>query len=335
MPHTRVTITHFLIDEQRRYGGTGHFTTLVNDIVTACKMISHQVNRGSLAGNLGLAGSENVQGETQKTLDVVTNEIFLHLNALGGNYAGMASEEIDDVHVVSQEGSGKYLLLFDPLDGSSNIDVNIAVGTIFSVLRCPAGIETPSAAQFLQKGAQQVAAGYILYGAYTMLVLSTGHGVKGFTLDQDIGEFVLTNPDRRVPADTNEYAINASRSELWEPPIQRYIKECQAGKNGPRGKSFNMRWVGSMVADVHRILCRGGVFLYPIDSGNRDKGGKLRLLYEASPMAYIVEQAGGIGTTCRGRILDLTPTSLHQRCAVVLGSRNEVERIESYYREHG
>jgi fructose-1,6-bisphosphatase I len=334
MPHTRTTITHFLIEEQQRLGKTGHFTALVSDIVTACKMISHEVNRGGLAGNLGLAGSENIQGEDQKKLDVVANNIFMHLNTLGGNYAGMASEEVDDVHVVSQGVNSNYLLLFDPLDGSSNIDVNISVGTIFSILRCPDGVTAPSVVDFMQPGAQQVAAGYALYGSSTMLVMTTGRGVNGFTLDQNVGEFILTYPDMRVPADTKEFSINGSRSRFWEPPVRRYIDECLAGKEGPRGKDFNMRWVASMVAEVHRVLCRGGVFLYPVDAENARNGGKLRLMYEANPMSFIVEQAGSAATTGRARVLDLQPTALPQRCAVILGSANEVTRLEAYHAEY-
>jgi len=332
MPN-RITITHFLISEQRRLNRTGHFTTLVSDIVTACKMISHEVNRGALAGNLGLAGSENVQGEDQKKLDVLANDLFMHLNTFGGNYVGMASEEIDDVHVISEGVSNDYLLLFDPLDGSSNIDVNIGVGTIFSVLRAPAGVDHPTAADFLQPGVRQVAAGYAIYGSSTMLVMTTGRGVNGFTLDQNVGEFILTHPDMRIPAETNEYSVNASRSRHWDAAMCRYMGECNAGKDGPRKKNFNMRWVGSMVADLHRIVCRGGVFLYPADAENAKKGGKLRLMYEANPMAFIVEQAGGAASTGRGRILEMQPTELHQRCSVILGSSEEVKCIESYYRE--
>lgn len=333
MPHKRVTITHFLMQEQKRLGTTGNFTSLVNDIVTACKMISHEVNRGALAGNLGLAGSENIQGEDQKKLDVLANDLFMHMNTLGGNYVGMASEEIDDVHIIAEGTRNKYLLLFDPLDGSSNIDVNIAVGTIFSILRCPDDVKHPTMEHFLQPGVRQVAAGYALYGSSTILVLTTGNGVHGFTLDQNVGEFILTHPNMKISADTKEFSINASRTRHWEPPVSRYIEECQAGKEGPRGKEFNMRWVGSMVADVHRILCRGGVFLYPLDTENRKKGGKLRMLYEAKPMGFLVEQAGGRASTGRHRILELEPNALHQRCAVIMGSANEVTRIESYHDE--
>lgn len=334
MPHQTMTITRFLVSEQRRLGKTGHFTSLVSDIVSACKMISHEVARGALAGNYGLAGSENIQGEDQKKLDVIANDLFMHMNTFGGNYVGMASEEVDDVHVVSEGTNNDYLLLFDPLDGSSNIDVNIAVGTIFSVLRCPGGVEDPTEADFMQPGIRQVAAGYAIYGASTMLVMTTGHGVNGFTLDRGVGEFILTHPNMRIPEDTSEFAINASRAAHWEAPVRRYYEECLAGKNGPRGKNYNMRWVGSMVADVHRILCRGGVFLYPLDAENAKKGGKLRLMYEGNPMSFLVEQAGGRASTGRGRVMELQPKELHQRCSVMLGSANEVRTLEEYHREH-
>ena len=333
MPYHRITMTHFLLQEQRRKGASGSFTALMTDIIFACKMIAHEVNRGALAGNHGLAGSENVQGEDQKKLDVLANDIFMHMNALGGNYAGMASEELEDVHTVTGAAEGKYLLLFDPLDGSSNIDVNISVGSIFSILRLPEGANTIEEAAFLKKGVEQVAAGYALYGSSTMMVITTGNGVNGFTLDNNVGMFMLTHPNMRIPAETQEFAINASRSRFWEAPVRRYIDECQAGKDGPRGKDFNMRWVASMVAEVHRILIRGGIFMYPADSENIKKGGKLRLMYEANPMAFIIEQAGGLASTGRGRILDLPPTHLHQRVPVILGSKAEVERLDAYHSE--
>jgi fructose-1,6-bisphosphatase I len=333
MPYKRITLSHYLIEEQRRRAGTGTFTSLVTDILTACKMISHEVNRGALAGNLGVAGSENIQGEEQKKLDVLANDIFLYMNAQGGNYAAMASEELEDVHAVRGAVGGRYLLLFDPLDGSSNIDVNISVGSIFSILALPEGADATQPEAFLQPGVKQVAAGYALYGSSTMLVLTTGSGVNGFTLDQNIGMFMLTHPNMTIPADTKEFSINASRERFWEPPVKRYIDECRAGKDGPAGKDFNMRWVASMVAEVHRILCRGGVFLYPVDDENRSKGGKLRLMYEANPMAFIIEQAGGLATTGRERIMDLQPQALHQRVPVILGSKNEVERIGRYHHE--
>ncbi|MBX9634074.1 MAG: class 1 fructose-bisphosphatase [Magnetospirillum sp.] len=334
MPYKRITLTHFLLQEQRRLKSSGMFTSLMNDILTACKMVSHEVNRGALVGNHGVAGSENIQGEEQKKLDVLANDIFLHMNELGGNYAAMASEELEDVQAVTGTADGRYLLLFDPLDGSSNIDVNISVGSIFSILRLPDGADPKSEAAFLQPGVQQVAAGYALYGSSTMLVLTTGNGVNGFTLDRDVGMFFLTHPNMTIPADTKEYAINSSRARHWEPPVKRYIDECQIGTEGPRGKDFNMRWVASMVAEVHRILVRGGIFLYPADAENMKKGGKLRLMYEANPMAFIVEQAGGVASTGRQRLMEVEPKGLHQRVPVILGSKNEVERVISYHQEY-
>jgi fructose-1,6-bisphosphatase I len=333
MSYRRITLSQFLMNEHRRHGGSGNFTSLMTDILTTCKMISHAVNRGAMAGNLGLAGTENVQGEEQKKLDVLANEIFLHMSSQSGNYAAMASEELEDVYVV-RGASGRYLLLFDPLDGSSNIDINIAVGTIFSILRLPEGATSTGEDVFLQPGIKQVAAGYAIYGSSTMMVLTTGDGVNGFTLDQNIGVFILTHPNMRISEDASEFAINASRSRFWEPPVKRYIDECLSGAEGPRGKDFNMRWVAAMVAEVHRILCRGGVFMYPLDSKNIKQGGKLRLMYEANPMAFIVEQAGGVATTGRERIMELQPKSLHQRVGVLLGSKNEVERLQRYHQEH-
>jgi fructose-1,6-bisphosphatase I len=337
--HNGTTITQFIIEEQRRIAdATGDFTGLLNDIVTACKVISNAVNHGALVGVLGSAGTENVQGESQKKLDVISNEVFLKSNEWAGHLAAMASEEMDDVYVIpGQYPRGKYLLVFDPLDGSSNIDVNVSVGTIFSILRCPGECKTaPSAAGFLQPGTEQVCAGYALYGPSTMMVLTTGNGVNGFTLDQNIGEFILTHPNMTIGADSQEFAINASNMRFWEAPMKRYIDECLAGKDGPRGKDFNMRWIASMVAEVHRILTRGGVFMYPMDSKMkaRDQGGKLRLLYEANPMSFIIEQAGGMSITGRERILDIKPEGLHQRVPVILGSRNEVERLMNYHKEH-
>ena len=332
--HTGTTVTQFIIEEQRHIkGATGDFTSLLNDIVTACKVISNVVNKGALIGVMGSAQSENIQGETQKKLDVITNDIFIRSNEWAGHLAGMASEEMDDVYPIpAQYPRGKYLLVFDPLDGSSNVDVNISVGTIFSILRCPEGVTNPAAKDFLQAGTKQVCAGYALYGSSTMLVLTSGHGVNGFTLDRDIGEFVLTHPNMTIPADTREFAINASNQRFWEEPVQRYVEECLAGKTGPRGTDFNMRWVASMVAEVHRILTRGGIFMYPKDTKDPAKAGKLRLMYEANPMSFIVEQAGGATSTGRERIMEIQPNDLHQRVPVILGSKNEVERVVSYHK---
>lgn len=330
------TLSHFIQHERSRIaGGDGDFVALLDDVGTACKAISNLVRHGSLAGNLGAARGTNVQDETQKELDVLANEIMLEWARRGGHLMAMASEEMEGPSVVPEDmPRGAYLLVFDPLDGSSNIEVNAPVGTIFSILRAPEGA-TGASVDFLQPGIRQVCAGYALYGTSTMMVLTTGNGVDGFTLDPELGEFVLTHPGMRIPEDTSEFAINASNRRYWEPPVQRYIGECLEGKDGPRGRDFNMRWVGAMVADVHRILSRGGVFMYPIDEKTRSKGGRLRLMYEANPMSFILEQAGGLATTGRERILEVTPTDLHQRVPVIIGSRNEVRRIADYHAEAG
>ena len=328
-----ISLTQFLIEEQRTLGAVNADLRLLIEVVArACKRISIAVGKGALGGVLGNAGTENVQGEAQKKLDVISNEILLEANAWGGHLAACASEEMEDPHPIPDAyPKGNYLLLFDPLDGSSNIDVNISVGTIFSVLRANDEHNEPNARDFLQPGAQQVAAGYCVYGPSTMLVLTTGHGVHAFTLDRELGSFMLTSRNLKIPADTREFAINVSNRRFWEAPMRRYVDELLAGKEGPRGKDFNMRWVASMVADVHRILTRGGIFIYPIDAKTQEQGGKLRLLYEANPMALIVEQAGGAATTGRARILDVAPQKLHQRVPVFLGSKNEVEVVTKYH----
>jgi fructose-1,6-bisphosphatase I len=333
--HNGTTLTQFIIEEQRHIeGATGDFTSLLNDVVTACKVISNAVNHGALVGVLGSAESENVQGETQKKLDIISNDVFLKSNEWAGHLAAMASEEMEEVYQIpSQYPRGKYLLVFDPLDGSSNIDVNVSVGTIFSILRAPEGVENPTAEDFLQPGTEQVCAGYALYGPSSMMVLTTGNGVNGFTLDQNIGEFVLTHKSMTIPETTSEFAVNASNMRFWEAPVKRYVDECLEGSTGKRERDFNMRWIASMVAEVHRILTRGGVFMYPLDEKMKAKGleGKLRLMYEANPMSMIVEQAGGLSTTGRQRIMDIKPSGLHQRVPVILGSRQEVERIVDYH----
>lgn len=316
-------------------GATGEFTSLMGDVSSACKAVANLVRRGSLTGELGAAVGINVQDESQKKLDVLANELAISWCEQGGQLFAMASEEMVDVYPVPNRlQRGKYLLIFDPLDGSSNIEVNGPMGTIFSILKTPVAYTETLTDDFLQKGCEQLCAGYVLFGPATMMVLTTGHGVNGFTLNPDVGEFVLTHPDIKVPEDTQEFAINASNRRHWEPPVQRYIEECLAGKEGPRGKDFNMRWVAAMVADVHRILTRGGVFMYPIDAKIKEKGGRLRLLYEANPMSFIIEQAGGMASTGRERILDVQPTSLHQRVPVIIGAKNEVERIIQYHSEY-
>ncbi len=332
--HNGVSVTQFIIEEQRRLpGATGDFTSLLNDVVSACKVIANLVNKGSLIGVLGTAETENIQGETQKKLDIITNEVFIKSNEWAGHLAAMASEEEDDIYPIpAQYPKGKYLMSFDPLDGSSNIDVNISVGTIFSITKCPEGITEPTREDFLIPGTEQICAGYALYGPSTMLVLTTGNGVNGFTLDRDIGEFILTHPNMTIPADTREFSINTSNQRFWEAPVQRYIDECLQGKEGPRGEDFNMRWVASMVAEVHRILTRGGIFMYPKDNKDPSKAGKLRLMYEANPMSMIVEQAGGVSHTGYERIMEVQPNDIHQRVPVILGSKNEVERLISYHK---
>jgi fructose-1,6-bisphosphatase I len=328
----KVSLTQFIIEQQRGLpDASGTFSLLLNNIVTACKEISHLVNRGDLLGVLGSAESENVQGEVQKKLDIITNDIMVDALNWTGHLAGMVSEEVDDIIAIpAQYPKGKYLALFDPLDGSSNIDVNLTVGTIFSILRCIEGIE-PVAEDFLRKGVEQVCAGFVLYGPSTMMILTTGHGVNGFTLDQDIGEFILTHSNMSIPEETSEFAINMSNQRFWTPPVTRYIDECLQGIEGPREKNFNMRWIASLVAEVYRILTRGGVFLYPADLRESSKPGRLRLLYEANPMAFIVEQAGGACSTGVDRILDIKPTHIHQRVPLILGSKKEVERIVAYH----
>ncbi len=325
-----ITITEFLLKHVTGEHSLA-LTSMLKDIADACKKIALAIDQGALAGNMGSLASENVQGEVQKALDVITNDIFIETNQQSGYVAGMASEEMDDIIQIAepQRQKGQYLLLFDPLDGSSNVNVNISVGTIFSILK--SANAKPVLADFLQAGTEQICAGYALYGTSTMLVLTTGHGVNGFTLDVASGEFYLSHPEIKVPVDTQEFAINMSNYRFWQEPVQRYIDECLQGAEGIRKKDFNMRWVASMVAEVHRILVRGGVFMYPIDSKLQLKGGKLRLMYEANPMSFIIEQAGGAATTGIQRILEVHSNALHQRVPVMMGSRKEIERIAAYH----
>ena len=329
----RISLTQYLIEQQR---GDAHLPAqlrlLIEVVARACKGIAISVNKGALGDVLGTAGSENVQGEVQKKLDIIANEVLIEANEWGGHLAGMASEEMDDMHAVPLHyPQGEYLLLFDPLDGSSNIDVNVSIGTIFSVLKHQGG--DVSNASFLQAGTEQVCAGYCVYGPQTTLVLTVGQGVAMFTLDREQGSFVLTQDQVQIPADTKEFAINMSNMRHWADPVKRYIDECLAGKEGVRGKDFNMRWIASMVADVHRIITRGGIFMYPWDKREPNKPGKLRLMYEANPMSFLVEQAGGASTNGLQRIMEIQPGQLHERVSVVLGSKNEVDRVTAYHRE--
>jgi fructose-1,6-bisphosphatase I/sedoheptulose-1,7-bisphosphatase len=342
----RWTLTRYLIEERRRYPqAEGSLNALILDVSLACKAIARIVSFGELSDSLAtlpqlqtLGGEINVQGEQQKPLDVLSNEIFIRMNEWNGHLAGLASEEMDlPKQIPTQFRRGKYLLVFDPLDGSSNIDVNVSVGSIFSILRAPDDVVASgrdvTEADFRQPGAAQVAAGYAIYGPTTMFVLTVGNGVAGFTLNPNLGEFVLTHKNLQVPADTHEFAINSSNSRFWEPPIKRYVDECLAGRTGPRGKDFNTRWIASMVAEAHRILMRGGVFMYPRDTKDPTKNGRLRLLYEANPIGFVMEQAGGRASTGRQPMLGVKPTELHQRIGLIFGSKHEVERIERYHHE--
>jgi fructose-1,6-bisphosphatase I/sedoheptulose-1,7-bisphosphatase len=335
----RKTLTRYLIEERRRFPqASGELNALILDVSLACKALARIVSRGPLGTAMPAGGALNVQGEVQKPLDVLSNEVFVRINEWSGLLGGMASEEMEQPsqipHVYPR---GKYLLVFDPLDGSSNIEVNVAVGSIFSILRAPDDVVASGRdvveADFLQPGAAQVAAGYAIYGPTTQLVLTVGNGVAVFTLDADLGEFVLTHANVQVPADTQEFAINSSNARFWEPPVKRYVDECLAGKAGVRGKDFNMRWIASMVAEAHRILMRGGVFMYPRDTKDPARPGRLRLLYEANPVGFVIEQAGGRASTGRQPVLGVKPAELHQRIGLVFGSRSEVERIERYHRE--
>lgn len=335
----RQTLTQYLIEQRRRFpDASGDLNALILDVALACKAIARAVACGELADMFACftapAGATNVQGEVQQRLDVISNQMFVRTTEWSGHLAGMASEEMDDPYQIPEcHTRGRYLLAFDPLDGSSNIDVNVSVGSIFSILRAPVPGAVVGVEDFLQPGMRQVAAGYAIYGPATLLVLSVGNGVAGFTLDPSLGEFKLTHPDMRIPADTREFAINTSNHRFWEPPVRRYVDECLAGSAGSRGKDFNMRWIASLVAEAHRILMRGGVFLYPRDTRDPAKPGRLRLLYEANPIGMLIEQAGGRASTGRQAILSVEPTGLHQRIGFVFGSRHEVERIEQYHHE--
>ncbi len=331
---SQISLTRYLREQQRVLPALDDaLIRLLEQVAQACIGISQALGQGALADLLGAAGQDNVQGEAQKKLDVLANDLLIDAHVWGGHLAAMASEEMDELYTLPDDvPRGDYLLAFDPLDGSSNIDVNVSVGTIFSVLRAPQR-HAVTAAHMLQAGRAQVAAGYAIYGPATQWVLTLGAGVDVFTLDRSLGQFFLTERGVRIPEQTQEFAINMSNQRFWEAPVQRYVAELLAGREGVRGKDFNMRWVGSMVADVHRLLTRGGLFMYPIDAKTRAKGGRLRLLYEANPMAWLVEQAGGLASTGYERILDLSPQALHQRVPVMLGAREEVLRLEDLHRD--
>lgn len=331
----KISLTRYLVEQQRVDGLIpGQLRLLLEVVARACKRISFEVNKGALGDAMGSAGSENVQGEVQKKLDIIANEVLIEANEWGGHLAAMASEEMEGIYIVpNRYPQGEYLLMFDPLDGSSNIDVNVSIGTIFSVLEKPQDHPGVTEGDFLQAGVKQVAAGYCIYGPQTTLVLTVGDGVAMFTLDREQGSFILTQERVRIPEDTKEFSINMSNMRHWDPAIKRYIDECLEGEDGPRGKNFNMRWIASMVADIHRILSRGGIFMYPWDKREPGKPGKLRLMYEANPMGWLIEQAGGAASNGKQRILDVQPGQLHERVSVIMGSKNEVERVVQYYAE--
>lgn len=320
----RVTLSQFMNEYQRKIpGASGDFTGLITDIATASKVIANVVSKGALIA----AGKE-----LNQKLESLANDVMLQAAMATGHLAAMASEDIDGI--VQAQPRGKYLLTFDPLNGSGNLDINFQTGTIFSIMRAPDPKRKPKEEDFLQPGKELLAAGIVQYGASTRLILTTGHGVDGFTLDREIGEYILTHPQIRIPAQASTFAINASNEKYWEPPVRRYVHECMQGKDGPRGKDFGMRWVASLVAEAYRILTRGGVFLYPHDERTRGQGGRLGLIYETSPIAFIIEQAGGAAITGRNRILDIKPSELHQRAPFIFGSKEEVERIHRYHQEY-
>ncbi len=322
-----ITITKFLLEEQRKYpGSTGNFTGLFSDLVTAAKVISREVNRAGLIDILGSTGYKNVQGEEVQKLDEFANRTIIQTMEHGGWLCSMASEECEDIIPIPDDyPRGRYLLLFDPLDGSSNIDVNVSVGTIFSILRCEC-TDKVSVKDFLKPGTEQVCAGYIVYGSSTMLVYTTGHGVHGFTLDPGVGEFLLSHENITIPERGKIYSINEGNSRYWYPGTARYIEHLKNGNS-----TYSARYVGSLVADFHRNLLKGGIFLYPAD--RKSKNGKLRLLYEANPLSFIVEQAGGMASTGEKRILDIVPEELHQRVPLIIGSKRDVQEAERFWKE--
>lgn len=328
----QITLSDMLANEVKTNGLDEKLARLIETVAACGVEISSEVACGALMGVLGMAGSENVQGEEQKKLDVISNDIVTKAVLESGVVAACASEEMD--HCVAADCTDRrpYLICYDPLDGSSNIDINVSIGTIFSILPNPHEDATaPQDSDFLQPGDRQLAAGYIMYGPQTQMALTLGRGVVMFTLDPRTNTYTLTNDNVQVPEQAKEFAINCSNKRHWEAPVNRYIEELLAGKTGVRGKDYNMRWVAAMVAEVHRILCRGGIFMYPKDNRDPSKPGKLRLMYEANPMSWLMEQAGGRATNGYERILSIKPEKLHQRVAVFLGAKEEVERVTSYH----
>ncbi|GGK81090.1 class 1 fructose-bisphosphatase [Amphritea balenae] len=318
-----------LLNQHLKHNDTSdELIELIDSLMLSCKEIAIKLREGALAGVLGTSEGVNVQGETQKKLDIISNDILKAVLLDNPTVAGVASEEED--HPVPGNPDGKYLVTFDPLDGSSNIDVNVSVGTIFSILECPEGVSGGDDSAFMQSGRKQVAAGYVLYGPCAVLVMTTGQGVNMYTLSHG-GDFILTEEAVKIPEQTQEFGINMSNQRFWEPEMQSYVNDLLQGEEGPLGKRYNMRWVASMVAEVHRILTRGGIFMYPWDKRDPAKPGKLRLMYEGNPMSFLIEQAGGLSTTCYDDIMDIQPEKIHQRVAVGLGSKAEVETMLKYH----
>lgn len=328
-----ITLNQFLTEYERQHDDQIGIKAAIDDIAKACTRIVDLVGRGALIGIHGAAGETNVQGEDQQKLDILSNQIMLDTLAWSGNWAGLASEEMENIyHIPARYPKGKFLCLFDPLDGSGNIDINMPIGTIFSILPYENGQNAPHNSDFLKPGRAQVAAGYVLYGANTSMILTLGDGVKAFTFDRSIGEFFLTHENITLPESAN-FSVNMSNYRHWEAPMKQYIDECLAGETGVRGKNYNMRWMGCMVADSHKALSKGGVFMYPDDSRDPNKPAKLRLMYEVNPMSMIIEQAGGRSITGTENVMDIQPTELHQRVPVMMGCRSEIDYLESLYNQ--
>lgn len=328
------TLARHIYEEERKYPqATGELSDLLHDLSLAAKVVSLEVNKAGLVDILGFTGDENVHGERVKKLDIFANDMMIKAMDHGGHLCVMASEEDEDIiHIPPEFYIGKYVLLFDPLDGSSNIDVNISIGTIFSIYRRVSPGGGPGTIEdCLQPGMQQVAAGYIIYGSSTIFVYTAGNGVHGFTLDPSFGEFILSHPNIRTPKKGKIYSINEGNYLYWHPGLKKYIKWLQ-DEDQKTDRPYSSRYIGSMVADIHRNLLYGGIYMYPADS--RNPNGKLRLMYECNPMAFIVEQAGGRASTGTQRMLEVKPTSLHQRIPIFIGCEEDVLLVEKFMREH-